>query len=64
MATTGKVKAEIEVKSNADKFWGIVRDGASIYPKAFPNEIKSIEILEGDGKAAGSVRQVTYGEGV
>ncbi|TKY58605.1 defense response [Spatholobus suberectus] len=62
MATSGKLEAEIEVKSSADKFWGAIKDSAEIFPKV-SNDYKSIEILEGDGKAAGSVRQVTLGEG-
>lgn len=64
MATNGKLEVEIEVKSNADKFWSIIKDSASIFPKAFPNDYKSIEILEGDGNTVGSVRLVTFGEGV
>ncbi|XP_004509856.1 MLP-like protein 423 [Cicer arietinum] len=63
MATNGKLEVEIEVKSNADKFWSIIKDSASIFPKAFPNDYKSIEILEGDGNTVGSVRLVTFGEG-
>lgn len=64
MATSGKLEVEVEIKSNADKFWSTIRDSAAVFPKAFPHAYKSIEILEGDGKAAGSVRQVTFGEGV
>ncbi|XP_058752853.1 MLP-like protein 423 [Vicia villosa] len=63
MATNGKLEVEIEVKSNADKFWSIIKESAAIFPKAFPNDYKSIEILEGDGKIAGSVRLITFGEG-
>jgi len=65
MATDGKVEAEIELKSNADNVWSTIRDYVYVFPKAFPNDYKSIEILEGDiGKDAGAVFKVTYGEGV
>ncbi|KAL5063169.1 hypothetical protein RYX36_024906 [Vicia faba] len=63
MASNGKLDVEIEVKSNADKFWSIIKESAAIFPKAFPNDYKSIEILEGDGKSVGSVRLITFGEG-
>lgn len=63
MATRGKLEVDIDVKSNADKFWETIRESTTIFPKAFPNDYKSIEILEGDGKSAGSVRHITYGEG-
>ncbi|KAI9073417.1 hypothetical protein K1719_044602 [Acacia pycnantha] len=63
MATTGKLEVEVQVKSQVDKFWETVKDSATIFPKAFPQDYKSIEILEGDGKSVGSVRHITYGEG-
>ncbi|KAJ0038495.1 hypothetical protein Pint_23050 [Pistacia integerrima] len=63
MATGGKLDVEIEVKSSADKFWGAIRDSTSLFPKAFSHDYKSIEVLEGDGKAPGSVRRITYAEG-
>lgn len=63
MASSGKLDVEVEVKSHADKFWGSIRDSPTILPKAFPNDYKSIEILEGDGKSVGTVRLITYGEG-
>ncbi|KAL1365624.1 hypothetical protein HN51_013621 [Arachis hypogaea] len=59
----GKLEAEIEVKSNADKFWNAIRDFATIFPKASPSVYKSIQIIQGDGKAPGSVFKTTLGEG-
>lgn len=57
------LEAEVEVKSPADKFWVSLRDSTNLFPKVFPQQYKSIEVLEGDGKAAGSVRLITYAEG-
>ncbi|KAE9597043.1 hypothetical protein Lal_00008010 [Lupinus albus] len=63
MATRGKLEVDIDLKSNADKFWETIRESTTIFPKAFPHDYKSIEILEGDGKAAGSIRHIIYAEG-
>ncbi|KAF4395479.1 hypothetical protein CsatB_022144 [Cannabis sativa] len=63
MACTGKLHVEVEVKSHADKVWESLRDFIYIYPKAFPHDYKSVEVLEGDGIKPGSVRFITYGEG-
>jgi hypothetical protein len=63
MASSGNLDVEVEVKSHADKFWPTIRDSPIILPKAFPNDYKSIEILEGDGKSVGTIRLITYGEG-
>lgn len=54
---------EVEIKSNPDEFWKRIRDSTEFFPKNFPHDYKSIEVLEGDGKAPGSVRLFTYGEG-
>ncbi|XP_065860984.1 MLP-like protein 423 [Euphorbia lathyris] len=63
MAGSGKLDVEIELKSSAEKFWSSIRDSTSLFPKEFPDQYKSIQVLEGDGKAAGSVRLFTYAEG-
>ncbi|WP_168415089.1 MLP family protein, partial [Acinetobacter indicus] len=64
MASTGKLDVEVEVKSQADKFWHSIRDSTTIFPKAFPDQYKSIETLEGDGKSVGSVRLVKFADGL
>lgn len=63
MASDGTLNVEVDVKSVAPKFWNSMRDSTIIFPKAFPHDYKSIEVLEGDGKAVGSVRLITYSEG-
>lgn len=63
-STIGKLDVEVVVKSHVDKFWETIKDSAVIFPKAFPQDYKSIEILEGDGKSVGSVRHISYGEGI
>lgn len=63
MGSSGKLEIEVELKSSADKVWGFVRDSTVLFPKALPHDYKNIEVLEGDGKAVGSIRLITYGEG-
>lgn len=58
-----KAEVEVEVKSSADKFWRALRDSTDLFPKIFPDEYKSIEIVEGDGKSAGTIRLLKYAEG-
>ncbi|KAJ8451662.1 hypothetical protein Cgig2_018296 [Carnegiea gigantea] len=64
MAAPGKLEVEVETQSNPDKFWTALLDSYKIFPEAFPDKFKSIEILEGDGKSPGSVRLVKYAEGL
>ncbi|KAJ4831466.1 hypothetical protein Tsubulata_047902 [Turnera subulata] len=63
MASSGKLDVEVEIKSDADHFWENIRNSTTLFPKAFPDQYKSIQVLEGDGKAAGSVRLFTYADG-
>ncbi|MED6189299.1 hypothetical protein PIB30_094616, partial [Stylosanthes scabra] len=53
----GKLEVEIEVKSNVEKFWGIVKDFPTI-SKIIPH-YQIIEITEGDGKVPGSIIKAT-----
>ncbi|XP_043706423.1 MLP-like protein 423 [Telopea speciosissima] len=62
MGSSGKLEAEMEVKSSADKFWESVRDSTTLFPKVLPTHYKSIQVVEGDGKCVGSVRLMTYAE--
>lgn len=61
---SGKIDVDVEMKASPDLFWSTVRDSDKIFPKAFPQQYKSIEILEGDGKAVGSVRLIKYAPGI
>lgn len=63
MSLMKKYELEVELKSPPDAFWKTVKDINVIYPKLFPDTYQSIEILEGDGKSAGSIRFVTYATG-
>ncbi|KAM7484264.1 hypothetical protein LguiA_000273 [Lonicera macranthoides] len=63
MGSTGKLDVEVEVKSPADKYWHSIRDSTTVFPNACPDVYKTIQVLEGDGKSAGSVRLVQFAEG-
>ncbi|XP_073147683.1 MLP-like protein 423 [Henckelia pumila] len=59
-----KVEVEAELKSNADKLWECIRESSTLFPKIFPQQYESIEVLEGDGKSVGSVRLVKFAPGI
>ncbi|OIW10550.1 hypothetical protein TanjilG_15922 [Lupinus angustifolius] len=59
MPIRGKLEGGFEAKSSADKLWGALRDWDTIFPKAFPDAYKAVDIVEGDGKAVGSVFRVS-----
>jgi len=59
-AMASKVELVVEVKSPADKLWAALRDSTELFPKIFPEQYKSIETVEGDGKSAGTVRLLKY----
>ncbi|GFP91548.1 mlp-like protein 423 [Phtheirospermum japonicum] len=59
-----KVEVEVEMKSKSDKVWHSIRESTDVFPKALSHNYKSIEVLEGDGKSAGSIRLVTYQPGL
>ena len=58
-----KVELVVEVKSPAEKLWTAMRESTELFPKIFPEQYKSIETVEGDGKSAGTVRLIKYTEG-
>jgi len=64
MELAGKIEVDVEVKAAPELYWNSIRDSTIIFPKAFPQQYKSIEVLEGDGKAVGSERLFTYAEAV
>ncbi|KAI3912264.1 hypothetical protein MKW92_031645 [Papaver armeniacum] len=50
----GKIELEVEIKSSPEKFWEGICDSTVLFPKIFPEQYKSIEIVEGDGKSVGT----------
>ncbi|RRT46818.1 hypothetical protein BHM03_00055281, partial [Ensete ventricosum] len=62
MASTAEVL--VAVKSSPDRFWEAIRSSTELFPKVFPEQFQSIEIVEGDGRSAGTVRLLKYAKGV
>ncbi|OIW10551.1 hypothetical protein TanjilG_15923 [Lupinus angustifolius] len=62
MPIRGKLEGGFEAKSSADKFWGALRNWYTFFPEAFPSVYKAVEVVEGDGKAVGSVFRVSISE--
>ncbi|XP_059592210.1 MLP-like protein 43 [Vitis vinifera] len=60
MAQIAKMEAQVEIKSPSNKFYEVLSSKAHLLPKACPDKIKSIEVVEGDWKSAGSVKLWTY----
>ncbi|XP_027338290.1 nodulin-13-like [Abrus precatorius] len=61
----GVVTTEIEITcavAPAILYKAMVLDATKIFPKALPNFIKSVDIIEGDG-GPGSIKQFTLPEG-
>ncbi|KAF8369711.1 hypothetical protein HHK36_006773 [Tetracentron sinense] len=54
MATIDKI--EVQIKSPADKFYGIFRNNIGHLTEVFPDHYKSMEVIEGEGNGLGSAR--------
>ncbi|CAA2971120.1 MLP 423 [Olea europaea subsp. europaea] len=64
MASAQRLEVDVEVKCDVKKFWNSIRDSSTLFPKAFPDQYESIQVLEGDGKSVGSVRLVKFAPGM
>ncbi|EXC39746.1 Major allergen Mal d 1 [Morus notabilis] len=45
-------------------FKALVLDSHNLIPKIMPQAVKSIEIIHGDGKVAGSIKQINVVQGM
>lgn len=60
MAQLCKLELQTHIKSSPTIFYDIYSTKTSLQPKIVPGRIRSIQVLEGDGKSVGSVRLWTY----
>ncbi|XP_059649547.1 MLP-like protein 423 [Cornus florida] len=60
MAQICKLELQTEIKSSPDRLFDIYKNKTYLMPKISPDQFRSIEVLEGDGKSVGSVRLWTY----
>lgn len=58
-----KFEMEVELKSSPEDLWNTVKDINFVYPKLLPHVYDGIEILEGDGRSAGTIRRVNLKNG-
>lgn len=55
MAQIGRVEAQAEMKSSADKIFGSFKNEMKLLLQLFPQDMKSIEIVGGDQIRSGTV---------
>ncbi|KAI3433158.1 Bet_v_1 domain-containing protein [Psidium guajava] len=60
MAKVGKIEKQARIKSPPEKLFDIYKNKIDLMPKISPDKLRSIEVIEGDGKSVGSVRLWTY----
>ena len=58
-----KLEVDVVLKSSVNKFWGGITASAELFPKVFPEQYKSIEVLEGDGNSVGTIHLIKFSEG-
>lgn len=60
MAQLRRLHLETEIKCSPDKLFDVYKNKIGLLAKISPDKLRSIEVLEGDGKTVGSVRLWTY----
>ncbi|OVA01143.1 Bet v I domain [Macleaya cordata] len=55
-----KLEVQVEVQCSADKFYRMFKHDVKEIPKNFPHLYEHVEVLEGDGVSAGSVKLWKY----
>ena len=56
MAQTRKMDCQVEIKSQADKFYDAFRTKLQLMPKISNQVIKDVKLVQGDWESLGSVR--------
>ncbi|OVA04082.1 Bet v I domain [Macleaya cordata] len=59
-ANIEKLEVEVEVQCSADKFYRMFKHDVKEIPKHLPHIIEHVEVLEGDGVNAGTVKLWKY----
>ncbi|KAL1539372.1 MLP-like protein 423 [Salvia divinorum] len=50
-----KFEVELESKTSPEKLWKNLKEFVTLFPKAMPDVYQGIEVIEGDGRSAGSI---------
>ncbi|KAL1568582.1 MLP-like protein 28 [Salvia divinorum] len=64
MAQLQKLELQTLITSSPHKFFDIYHKKTYLMPSICPGKLRSVQVLEGDGKSIGSVRLWTYVMGV
>ncbi|KAK6134139.1 hypothetical protein DH2020_032089 [Rehmannia glutinosa] len=64
MAQLHKLELQTQIRSSPFKIFDVYKNKTYLMPKISPDKLKTVEILEGDGKSVGSVRLWTYVMGI
>ncbi|XP_038696685.1 MLP-like protein 329 [Tripterygium wilfordii] len=57
---TEKIEADVEIKSPAEKVYGVLRSQNHVVPKAASDKIHHVEVHEGDWETHGSIKLWKY----
>lgn len=60
MALQGKLEAQVELKSAADKYFNIWRKESHKLPTISSNKIQGVDLHDGDWESHGAVRSWSY----
>ncbi|XAR72242.1 hypothetical protein NMG60_11018814 [Bertholletia excelsa] len=60
MAQIWKLEQQTEIKSSPDRLFDIYKNKSHLMPKICPQNLQSVQVLDGDGRSVGSVRLWTY----
>ena len=52
---THKFEIDIELKTSPEKLWKNLKEFITLFPKAMPDAIERIDVIEGDGRSVGTV---------
>ncbi|KAG6398806.1 hypothetical protein SASPL_140277 [Salvia splendens] len=52
---TNKFEVEIELKTSPEKLWRNLKEYVTLFPKAMPDVIERVDVIEGDGRSVGTV---------
>ncbi|KAG6396514.1 hypothetical protein SASPL_142665 [Salvia splendens] len=55
-----KFETEIELKTSPEKLWKNLKEFVTLFPKAMPDLIEGIDVIEGDGRSVGTVYVATF----
>ncbi|KAJ7942966.1 MLP protein [Quillaja saponaria] len=60
MSLVGKLEADVEIKTPAEKFYNLLKSQNHHIPNASSDKVHSIEVHEGDWETSGSVKLWKY----